>query len=144
MVSVLRRKQILLLISCCCAALCVLQVGGVLTSPQQECEDDSSSWADYSQALCRDVHAMQPDPFNPRVLYAVAGSGQLPGGLYRCKGKGQKWKRLFGYRCASCNTWLAVDMLEHLSSATVAAFAAECLPKQGPDASCCCCLPCFL
>jgi hypothetical protein len=64
---------------------------------------------------------MQPDPFNPRVLYAVAGSGQLPGGLYRCKGKGQKWKRLFGYRCVSCNISAAaaevsmtVDMLEDL------------------------------
>lgn len=77
----------------------LLQVGGVLSSPQQqECEQEGSSWSDCSQALCRDVHALQQDPFNPKVLYAVAGSGHLPGGLYRCKGKGQKWKRMFGYR----------------------------------------------
>lgn len=76
----------------------LLQVGGVLSSPQQSPEQDSSSWTDCSQALCRDVHALQADPFNPNCLYAVAGSGHLPGGLYRCKGKGQKWKRLFGYR----------------------------------------------
>lgn len=87
--------------------LCVLhaawwmptQVGGVMSSPQQECQQEgSSSWSDCSQALCRDVHALQQDPFNPKVMYAVAGSGQLPGGLYRCKGKGQKWRRMFGYR----------------------------------------------
>jgi hypothetical protein len=81
----------------CCFG--VLQVGGVMSSPQQECQQEgSSSWNDCSQALCRDVHALQADPFNPKILYAVAGSGQLPGGLYRCKGKGQKWRRLFGYR----------------------------------------------
>jgi hypothetical protein len=81
----------------CWLHVCPLQVGGVLASPQQDGSSDCS-WTDCSQALCRDVHALQADPFNPKVLYAVAGSGQLPGGLYRCKGKGQKWKRLFGYR----------------------------------------------
>jgi len=55
-----------------------------------------SCWQECSQGLCRDVHAVQRDPFSSKKLYAVAGSGNLPGGVYRCKG--QKWKRLFGYR----------------------------------------------
>lgn len=73
-----------------------VQVGGVLCSNQQTPQQQDRVWRDCSQGLCKDVHALQADPFNPRVLYAVAGSGHLPGGLYRCKG--HKWKRLFGYR----------------------------------------------
>jgi hypothetical protein len=67
----------------------------------------SAAWDDFSQGLCRDVQALQADPFNPAKLYAVAGSGSLPGGLYRCRGKGQKWRRLFGYRYVQF--WLCTD-----------------------------------
>lgn len=87
--------------------LLILQVGGALAhtpgSPSSSSSDSdslsSAAWDDCSQGLCRDVQALQADPFTPSKLYAVAGSGSLPGGLYRCRGKGQKWRRLFGYRC---------------------------------------------
>jgi outer membrane protein assembly factor BamB len=58
------------------------------------------SWSESSQGLCRDIQALQQDPFSSK-LYAVAGSGSLPGGVYRSRGTGQKWKRLFGYRCGA-------------------------------------------
>ncbi|WIA20615.1 hypothetical protein OEZ85_004998 [Tetradesmus obliquus] len=83
-----------------------VEVGGALAhtpgSPSSSSSDSdslsSAAWDDCSQGLCRDVQALQADPFTPSKLYAVAGSGSLPGGLYRCRGKGQKWRRLFGYR----------------------------------------------
>jgi hypothetical protein len=79
--------------------------GSPTSSSSDSDSSSSAAWDDCSQGLCRDVQALQADPFNPSKLYAVAGSGSLPGGLYRCRGKGQKWRRLFGYRCVS-GVWL--------------------------------------
>lgn len=97
-----------------CGLLVAVEVGGAFAAPLSAVSSGSvsdsgsssldidqpaaSGWQDISQGLCRDVHALQADPFNQRRLYAVCGSGHLPGGLYRSKGQGQKWKRLFGDR----------------------------------------------
>lgn len=83
----------------------------------------SAAWEDCSQGLCRDVQALLPDPFNPTKLYAVAGSGSLPGGLYRCRGQGQKWRRMFGYRWA-VGRCVATPALLGLHCAEVAGGAA--------------------
>jgi len=71
-------------LSCCTAEQCVQGSAG------------ASHWHENSQGLCRDVHAIVRDPFTSKRSYAVCGSGNLPGGVYRSRGN--KWKRLFGYR----------------------------------------------
>lgn len=95
---------------CCAICLHLLQVGGVYTCKHQEqaevtADDGSDSgssscspWSESSAGLCKDIQSVQRDPWSSKRLYAVAGSGSLPGGLYRSRGWGQKWKRLFGYR----------------------------------------------
>ncbi len=75
------------------AVVASAQIGGLLLSG-----DLGSSWQYRSSGICPDVHAVRPDPFNRRRLYALTGSGALPGGLYRSSTGGQRWRRLFGYR----------------------------------------------
>lgn len=73
--------------------ICGVEVGGVLVS-----SDGGQSWEDRSHGLCRDVHCVRVDPLNKGRMYALTGSGSLPGGLYRSKDEGKHWRRMFGYR----------------------------------------------